>query len=295
MSRALAADSVTPVDLASVAAPTPPIALSIAGFDPSSGAGITADLQTFTAHGVFGISAVTALTVQSTRGVRRTQLVDGPLLQDTLECLEDDLSPSGIKIGMLGSAELVSVVGRYLTSVRRRRPVFVVLDPVLRSSSGAPLLDDAGVRSLRDELLLLCDCATPNRRELTVLSAEFQPGRNPVMAESHVLDRARWLQERVGGRELIVTGGDVEGMPNDLVLGPEGDPAWLTGVRVETTATHGTGCAFSSALLGRRLLGDDLFAAALAAKQYVGGALRSASCIGGGQGPMNLLWTRPLR
>ena len=254
---------------------------------------MTADLQTFAAHGVFGICALTALTVQSTRGVRRTQLLDGALLRDTLDCLEDDLPPAGIKIGMLGSSELVSVVARYLQSVRARRPVYVVLDPVLRSSSGAALLDEAGIRAMFEELLPLCDGATPNRAELGVLSPVLAPGKTVNLAENDLLAHARELQERIGGRELIVTGGDDNGNPTDLLLQPNSEPAWLAGVRVETTATHGTGCAFSSALLSRRLLGDDLQVAALAAKRYVEGALRTAPRLGNGRGPMNLLWTRP--
>ena len=256
---------------------------------------MTADLQTFAAHGVFGICALTALTVQSTRGVRRTQLLDGALLRDTLSCLEDDLPPAGIKIGMLGSVELVGVVVRYLESVRARRQVYVVLDPVLRSSSGALLLDEAGVSALYKDLLPLCDCVTPNRAEVTVLSRVITPGENALLEERDVLDQARDVQKQTGGRELIVTGGDGAGMPTDLILGPADDPAWLAGVRVETMATHGTGCAFSSALLSRRLLGDDLQGAALAAKRYVEDALATAPRLGGGRGPMNLLWTRPLR
>ena len=292
MPSAAAKTSLSAVDLASVGQPTPPIALSIAGFDPSSGAGGTADLQTFAAHGVFGLSALTALTVQSTRGVRRTQVLDAALLEETLECLEADLAPAGVKIGMLGSSALVTVVARYLTLVRARRPVYVVLDPVLRSSSGAALLDDAGVQSLGEQLLPLCDCATPNRSELDRLTNYLGGG---VRGEGELLGRARDLQARVGGLELIVTGGDEEGTPTDLLLGRAGGPVWLTGARVQTRATHGTGCAFSSALLSRRLLGDDLHAAALGAKRFVEGALRTAPRVGSGRGPMNLLWTRPLR
>ena len=274
--------------------PSPPIALTIAGFDPSSGAGVTADLQTFAAHGIFGTSAVTGLTVQSTLGVRRIQLLDGATLRETLDCLEEDLPPVGIKIGMLGSAELVSVVAEYLRSVRARRPVYVVLDPVLRSSSGAALLDAAGVRLLRETMLALCDCATPNRAELALLCGEDSPEPAPALCGEDLVDCARRVQPRIGGRELIVTGGDEEKSPNDLLLSPGDDALWLTGQRVETTATHGTGCAFSSALLSRRLKGEDLLAAARGAKFYVEGALRTAAAIGHGRGPMNLLWTRRL-
>ena len=272
----------------------PSIALTIAGFDPSSGAGVTADLQTFSAHGVFGISAMTAITVQSTLGVRRVQVLGSKVLRETLDCLEEDLPPAGIKIGMLGSAELVTVIAEYLRCVRARRPEYVVLDPVLRSSSGAALLDVKGVHLLRETLLPLCDCATPNRAELALLCHEGSSKGRSILVEQKLIDSARHLQERIGGRELVVTGGDKEGSPNDLLLLPAEEALWLKGQRVETTATHGTGCAFSSALLSRRLQGEDLLTAARGAKAYVEGALRTAPAIGHGRGPMNLLWTRPL-
>lgn len=287
--------SLSGVTAETVVSQPPPVVLSIAGFDPSSGAGVTADLQTFTAHGIFGTCAVTALTVQSTRGVRRVQVVEGRLLQETLECLEEDLPPAGVKIGMLGSAELVDVVAQYVKAVRAKRPVYVVLDPVLRSSSGAALLEEEGIFSMCQVLLPLCDCATPNRGELALLT-----GQRAVSDVSHfdddvVLDRARDLQTQIGGREIVVTGGDETGMPTDLLLTPEGRVFSLEGQRVETSATHGTGCAFSSALLCRRLLGSDLTTAAHGAKAYVEGALRAAPGLGAGHGPMNLLWTRPLQ
>ena len=118
--------------------------LTIAGFDPSSGAGITADLAVFAAHGTFGCSAITALTVQSTLGVERVDPVDPTVLRETLACLELDLPAAGIKIGMLATREAVEVVAAYLEELRARRPCIVVLDPVLRSSSGAALLSPEG-------------------------------------------------------------------------------------------------------------------------------------------------------
>ncbi len=265
----------------------PPIALTIAGFDPSSGAGATADLLTFAAHGVFGVAGLSALTVQSTLGVRRVQPLQGALLSETLRCLEDDLSPAGIKIGMLGCAEIVDVVVLFLQLVRSRRPVYVVLDPVLRSSSGAMLLEEKALRVVSEQLLPLCDCVTPNHSELASLLGAGS------LQNDELPDAARKLQQGIGGSEVVITGGDAA-TPNDLVLSSDGDLVWLEGTRIDTTSTHGTGCAFSSALLSRHLLGDELVGAARAAKAYVEGALRSAPRLGAGRGPMNLLWTRPL-
>src|SRR5580698_8027237 len=130
--------------------------LTIAGFDPSSGAGVTADLMVFAAHGLFGTSCITALTVQSTVGVRATQPVAGEVVRATLDCLQDDLPVAGIKIGMLATAENVAAVVDFLEGIRGQG-IPVVLDPVLRSSSGRELLDAAGVVLMRERLLPLVD------------------------------------------------------------------------------------------------------------------------------------------
>ena len=242
----------------------PPVVLTIAGFDPSNGAGITADLQVFAAHGLFGTSCITALTVQNTVGVAAVHPVGGAVVRATLECLWEDLPPVGIKIGMLATAGCVEAVAGFLEGLRVR-PV-VVLDPVLRSTSGRELLDAAGVEVMRRRLLPLVDWVTPNEAELAVLG-------------------------ELSGVGVVVTGGDRE-PPDDRVV-IDGVETWLTGVRVETRATHGTGCAFSSALLARLVLGDEPLDAARAAKDYVAEAMRRATPIGRGRGPMNHLW--PLR
>jgi hydroxymethylpyrimidine/phosphomethylpyrimidine kinase len=255
-------------------------ALTIAGFDPSSGAGITADLQVFAAHGVFGISAISALTVQSTLGVRKVQPVDATLLRETLETLHEDLPANGIKIGMLGGAEQVAEVVRYLDRCKGKRPV-VVLDPVIRSSSGAPLLNGDGLQQLRKELLPLVDVITPNAGELALLADA------PCNDDASIQSAAEQLALRYGC-VVVVTGGDRE-TPDDLVLA---DGLWtrLHGQRIATRATHGTGCAFSSSMLCHLLKGLSAVDAAREAKVFVAEAMRSATPRGNGRGPMNLLW-----
>lgn len=255
-------------------------ALTIAGFDPSSGAGITADLQVFAAHGVFGISAISALTVQSTLGVRKVQPVDAVLLRETLETLHEDMPPHGIKIGMLGGAEQVTEVVRYLSGFEGKRPV-VVLDPVIRSSSGAPLLDADGLRQLRDELLPLVDVVTPNVGELALL-ADSQSND-----DAGIQSAAEQLALRFGCA-VVVTGGDRE-KPDDLVFA---DGVWtrLHGQHIATNATHGTGCAFSSSMLCHLLQSMPVVDAAREAKAFVAEAMRTATPRGSGRGPMNLLW-----
>ncbi len=261
--------------------------LTIAGFDPSSGAGATADLMVFAAHGLFGTSCVTSLTVQSTAGVRATSAVPPEIVRATLSCLESDLPPAGIKIGMLGTAANVAVVAKFLEELRGEdERVPVVLDPVLRSSSGRELLDAAGVTVLRESLLPMVDWVTPNLDELGVLT-----GR-PVKRREDVEEAAAALQGMGWELNVVVTGGHLN-PPDDLLLPAEGEMLWLPGEQIVSRSTHGTGCAFSSALLSRLVLGDDAREAAVMAKRYVAEAIRTAGPIGKGLGPVNHLW--PLR
>jgi hydroxymethylpyrimidine/phosphomethylpyrimidine kinase len=258
--------------------------LTIAGFDPSSGAGVTADLMAFAAHGLFGISCITALTVQSTVGVRATAPVAAEIVHDTLDCLQSDLPLAGIKIGMLATAANVAMVAEFLEMLRgagRRAPV--VLDPVLRSSSGRELLDAEGVAVLRERLLPLVDWVTPNLEEVGVLT-----GRT-VRRREEMLDAARVLQGMGSELNVVVTGGHLD-PPDDLLLSSEGEVVWLAGEAIESQSTHGTGCAFSSALLSRIVLGDGAKDAASIAKRYVAEAIRTASPMGNGVGPVNHLW-----
>jgi len=267
------------------------IVLTIAGFDPSSGAGVTADLMVFAAHGLFGTSAITSLTVQSTLGVVSSHPVDAVVLAETLRCLDTDVPPAGIKIGMLATAENVRAVVACLAVLRGREPHLpVVLDPVLRSSSGRELLDAEGTRLLRERLLPLVDWVTPNLDELALLSGEAVRGRDEMVAAAEVLRRGIG-----GGRvHVLAKGGHLEGAGSpDLLLTRDGEASWLEGERVQTRATHGTGCALSSALLSRLVLGDAPRVAAQGAKVYVSEAMRRAEVIGHGRGPMNHLW--PLR
>ncbi len=262
---------------------------SVAGFDPSSGAGVTADLMTFAAFGLFGCSAITALTVQNTSGVYGWEAVGVDLLQTTLASLDEDLPALGIKIGMLGTPELAGVVAQFLSSKRLQNEKYapvVVLDPVLRSSSGRPLFPDEGLEVFRELLLPAVDWITPNWAELAVLSGE------PVESVPRAEQAARVLQSRWPKLGVVATGGDQD-QPVDLVLSPTGETVILPGSRVETTSTHGTGCAFSSALLAELVNGAAAAEAARAAKAFVEGALRAAPGLGKGRGPTDLLW--PLR
>ena len=265
-----------------------PIALTIAGHDPSSGAGVTADLQTFAAHRVFGVSAITALTVQSTLGVSAVEAVSPRFLRQTLDALEADLPAQGIKLGMLGSAAVAAEVAAFLAG---KPGIPIVLDPVLRSSSGAALLEPDGLKTILDQLLPVVAWMTPNWMELAVLTGLPVASLGQAEAAMHHLGRS------YPHLTIVATGGDQARPIDQLRLpggeGHNGEVYLFAAERVETRATHGTGCAFSSALLCRLLHGDDPITAVRGAKEYVTEALRRAPGIGHGHGPLDLLW--PLR
>ena len=260
--------------------------LTIAGFDPSSGAGVTADLMVFAAHGLFGTSCITALTVQSTLGVSAIHPVTPEIVRATLARLHDDLPAAGIKIGMLGTAAMVEAVAAFLEQVPA---VAVVLDPVVRSSSGRELLSPEGLALLRTRLLPRVTMVTPNLEELSALTGER------VTTEEEMVVAARSLQRGYAGLAVLATGGHLD-RPHDLLLTAEGAEHWLAGERVETLSTHGTGCAHSSALLSGLVRGQDVLEAAWSAKRYVETAMRTARPRGYGRGPLHHLWplqTRP--
>lgn len=259
----------------------PPTAMTIAGYDPGAGAGIVADVLTFARFGVFATSAITALTVQSTRGVRRVQPVDAMLLRDTLEELEADLPADGIKIGMLAGEAQVRVVADFVRTARRSRAVTIVLDPVLVSSSGATLLDQPGLNLLQAELLPLVDVMTPNTDEASRLTGL------PCHSASDAERCAERLAQLYPHAAIVLTGGHLE-EPSDL-LWHEGRERWYPGKRIMSDTTHGTGCVFSSALLASRLQGAAWAAAVECAKNFVAEAIRKAVPRGSGKGPMHLV------
>jgi hydroxymethylpyrimidine/phosphomethylpyrimidine kinase len=262
------------------------VVLTLAGHDPSSGAGITADLQTFAAHGLFGTSVITALTVQSTLGVDAVLPISAEFLNRSLAHLVADLPPIGIKVGMTGSKAGIEAIREFLQafsdSNRSKLPIPIVLDPVLRSSSGADLTGTDGLSELH-QLLPHVTWITPNRSELAALSGL------PVSSLTQAEAAASHLGELYPSLYVVATAGDCA-LPTDLLRLPLGEIVHFPGEHIETSATHGTGCAFSSALLSRLVLGDAPVAAVQAAKDYVTEAIRKAPGIGHGKGPLNLLW-----
>lgn len=253
-----------------------PVVLTIAGYDPSSGAGVTADIKTIAAHGCYGVSCITALTVQSTRGVRRVEPVSGKVIAQTLEELMRDVKIAALKIGMLGSAEAARAVAQFL---RRYSPRHVVLDPIMKASSGAELISPQGLKILKQELLAVATVITPNIDEAAALTGAAQISRAVDMALA--ADR---LHE-MGARAVVITGGHFAS-PVDLVSERKGRSILLRGTKVLTRSTHGTGCAFSTALACNLARGKTVESAAKAAKRFVESALRKAPAVGSGKGPV---------
>jgi hydroxymethylpyrimidine/phosphomethylpyrimidine kinase len=274
-------------------------ALTIAGYDPSSGAGVTADLMVFAAHGLFGTSCITALTVQSTLGVRSVHPVDPNVVGETLQWLDLDIRPDGIKIGMVADKYNFLEIIRYINFLNpldsekhEQIRIPVVLDPVMRSSSGLNLMDADGLATLREQLLPLVDWITPNIEELSLLTGKVVEGGDDLPPACRLLQKNTENTGHRGKLGILAKGGHL-GKPDDYLLTPEGEGYWLPGDRVETQATHGTGCALSSAFLSRLVLGEEPLEAARQAKAYVSGALRNAYTIGNGHGPINHLWELP--
>jgi len=259
-----------------------PSVLTVAGFDPSSGAGITADLKVFAAHRLYGLAAITALTVQSTQGIRRSHAVNPGFLAETLNCLAEDAEISGVKIGMLATAEIVGTVAGFLAKgeIPRER---IILDPIIRSSSGRTLLDAGGLDRLIGELLPLVGWVTPNLDELAELAGIELSGREAVP------EAARQVASRYPNLNVVVTGGHLD-PPDDFLRTADGMEQWFPGQKIKTTATHGTGCTFSSALLAQLVDGAAAAEAVGRAKEYVRLAMEHAYPVGKGRGPLNHLY-----
>lgn len=264
----------------------PPRLLTIAGSDSGGGAGIQADLKTFAAHGVYGMSVVTAVTAQSTTAVTAVHDVPVEVVAAQLEAVFSDLGVDAVKIGMLSSVPILRAVA---AALRARRPRHVVLDPVMVSKSGAPLLQDDAVAALAEELLPLSTLVTPNLPEAARLTSL------PVasLAEREVAARA--LAAR--GPAVLLKGGHGAGDADrdevaDLLVAAGGAGAVRRFVhpRLATRSDHGTGCTLSSAIAARLALGAPLEQAVGGAIDYLHGAIAGAYPLGAGRGPVDHLW-----
>ena len=255
-----------------------PVVLSVAGFDPSAGAGIAADLKTFAAHNCYGIAAISALTVQNSQGVAAIHPVEPQILRETIQSLLADGQVKALKIGMLHNAATAQVV-REVLDYHPALPA--VLDPVVRSCSGVELLDASGLDFLRRELIPRVALLTPNLAEAAALT------ELPVDNLESMKAAARKLIE-MGARAVVVTGGHLEKAIDVFFDGTEMES--FVGERIRPDNTHGTGCTFSSAVAANLALGRQLRDAVVLAKAFVAEAIRNAFPIGPGRIPLNHLY-----
>ena len=274
------------------------VALTIAGSDSSAGAGIQGDLKTFAAHGVFGVSVITAVTAQNTTGVMATVAMPADLVTAQIEAVVSDIGVHAAKTGMLANAAVVEAAA---AAVEDLEIPFLVVDPVIMASSGDLLLDDEGLLAMKMELLLRAHAVTPNIPEAELLSGVT------IRTEEDRREAARRIFER-GPVYVVITGGHAtaswgpsdearraksEAGPSDRIIDLVYDGEVFTeyaGERVAGRHTHGTGCAFSAALAAQLALGRSLHEALPLAQQYVAGAIRHAPGLGRGAGPMHHFW-----
>jgi hydroxymethylpyrimidine/phosphomethylpyrimidine kinase len=270
-------------EVGSVASPRPR-ALTIAGSDSGGGAGIQADLKTFSALGVFGMTAITAVTVQNTRGVSGFETLAPATVRAQIEAVATDIGVDAAKTGMLASAEIVEAVA---DAVEATGIVNLVVDPVFVSKHGHALLAPDAVASLRGRLLPLATLVTPNLPE-----AEGLTGLEVRTPDD--MRRAAAAIVALGPRGVLVKGGHATGTPEaaDLLV-VDGIEAWLRVPRIDTPHTHGTGCTLSAAIAGHLATGASLEDAVREGKAFVTEAIRHALAIGGGIGPVDQLWPIP--
>ena len=252
-----------------------PVALTIAGSDPSGGAGVQADLKTFHQFGVYGEAVITLVTVQNTRSVTRVECLPAGLVAAQIQAVLEDIPPAAAKTGALGNAEVVEAVARLAEGF----PFPLVVDPVMISKHGAPLLPPADGRVFRDRLLPQASLLTPNLAEAAAL-AELEV-RGP--------DEMRRAAERIvrmGARAVLVKGGHLDQQPRDILLA---EGAWheFPAERIDTRHTHGTGCTLSAAITAELAGGTLLVEAVRRAKLFITEAIRTAPGLGSGSGPVN--------
>jgi hydroxymethylpyrimidine/phosphomethylpyrimidine kinase len=261
-------------------------ALTIAGSDSGGGAGIQADLKTFAAHGVYGTSAITAVTAQNTRGVTAWEAVSTELVIAQIEAVGADLPPDAVKTGMLATAAIVEAVSATIAELDLPN---LVVDPVMIAKGGDRLLREDAIATIRTELLKRAEVVTPNVPEAELL-ADVRIG---TIADMH--DAARRIRQ-LGARVVVVKGGHLDSGADviDVVCTPHGNFE-MRGPRIDTPHTHGTGCTFAAALTARLARGDALEEAIRGAREYLEGAIRHAPGLGGGHGPLGHFWAGILK
>ncbi|MDQ6797796.1 MAG: bifunctional hydroxymethylpyrimidine kinase/phosphomethylpyrimidine kinase [Actinomycetota bacterium] len=260
------------------------VALTIAGTDSSGGAGVTADLKTFEAHGLWGAAAVTAVTAQNTLGVHATEAVSPELVRVQIGSVASDLGVAAAKTGMLATADVVEAV---VEAVRDFGVRPLVVDPVMASSRGDVLLSAEGIDIVRSQLLGLAMVATPNLFEAAVLAGFEVVDRDGMVAAARAI-------VDLGPTAVLVTGGHLgdDGSSPDCLLVAGEEPVWLESPRIDTPDTHGTGCVLSAAICAELARGMEPAHACIAAKHFVEHSIAAGVALGVGAGPVDPGWER---
>lgn len=254
-----------------------PAVLTIAGSDSIGGAGIQADLKTMLANGTYGMSAITALTAQNTKGIRSILEATPAFLADELDAIFEDIEPAAVKIGMVSSVPLIETIAQKL---RQYQTKHIVLDPVMVATSGAHLIADEAVEALKAHLFPLAEVVTPNRAEAEVLSGLS------IESIGDMLRAAERIATAHPGLAVLLKGGHIGDNADDLLY-QEGESIWYRAPRIDNPNTHGTGCTLSSAIAAQLAKGHDLPEAVRLAKDYVTGTIAAQLDLGHASGPLH--------
>ncbi len=263
-----------------------PKVLTIAGSDCSGGAGIQADLKTIAAHGCYGMSVITALTAQNTRGVFAVENCSPEFVKCQLESVFSDIAPDTVKIGMVSSKEIIEVLANTLKEYKEDNTlnIEIVLDPVMVSTSGSKLLDEDAVTTLMNKLIPLATVITPNLSEAELLS-----GVN-IKSTDDMIQAAQIIEKHYGGH-ILIKGGHLDEHANDLLY-TNGEIYWYKGQKIDNPNTHGTGCTLSSAIASNLAKGYNLPVSIKKSKAYLTGAIEDKMNLGYGRGPLNHMYRR---
>lgn len=253
--------------------------LTIAGTDPTGGAGAQADLKTFMAHKVYGMSIITALVAQNTLGVKDIMDVTPHFLEEQFQCVFEDIYPDAVKIGMVSQPELIHKIVEQLKKYQAKN---IVVDPVMVSTSSSRLLADSALEALKNELIPISCIITPNIPEAEVLV------NHPIQSKEDMIQATKEIQQWYQGA-ILIKGGHFEQRADDLLV-IDGQVYWLECEHIDNPNTHGTGCTLSSSIASHLALGYDLKTSVEKAKAYITGALKANLDLGHGSGPLNHCW-----
>lgn len=253
------------------------VALSIAGTDPTGGAGIMADLKSFQARSVYGMAVVTSVVAQNTKGVQLIRHLDQEILEEQLKSVIQDIVPDAIKTGMLAQVETIELVASYLAE--QKCPY--VLDPVMVATSGDRLIEEDAIQALKTKLLPLATIITPNLPE-----AEVLVGRT-LKSENDIMNAGRWIRKELEVKNVVIKGGHLAKVASDYLFLEDGEVRIISAARIATNHTHGTGCTYAAVITAELAKGRTVAQAVETAKRFITEAIQTAPELGHGNGPVN--------